>query len=222
MNTKHQDILKQQNVEKKTRGRPRKYAADARTVYEKEKYTPFFESEKRKKKEGEKTEEMKQSILEEIFKDVYEINKGNYEFKYKYKIAMEHPVIKKIIEKNYDKNCDSNFSEYFNYCYDKANLEYIKFLGKFILLFRESINLTKYENLKKESNTDNEAWTASNNSDEVPEHCNAFFSEFLDSNNNSFGFQEDEKLELIELVQHFCFWLYKSNYTSSRLSLASN
>ena len=31
----------------------------------------------------------------------------------------------------------------------------------------------------------------------------------------------DDKAELIEIIQHFCYWLFMKNYTKSKLSLAS-
>ena len=40
--------------------------------------------------------------------------------------------------------------------------------------------------------------------------------------NNFFGIENnDEKNEIIEIIQHFCIWLFKKEYTKSKLSLAS-
>ena len=40
--------------------------------------------------------------------------------------------------------------------------------------------------------------------------------------NNFFGIEDqDEKNEIIEIIQHFCIWLFKNEYTKSKLSLAS-
>ena len=38
---------------------------------------------------------------------------------------------------------------------------------------------------------------------------------------NFFGITEEkEKNELIEIIQHFCIWLFRNEYTKSKLSLA--
>ena len=58
------------------------------------------------------------------------------------------------------------------------------------------------------------------NAEIFPEQCNEFFSNFLEKN-NFFDFSEDDKIELIEIIQHFCYWLLLNNYTKSKLSLAS-
>ena len=40
--------------------------------------------------------------------------------------------------------------------------------------------------------------------------------------NNFFGIYEpNEKSEIIEIIQHFCIWLFKNEYTKSKLSLGS-
>ena len=51
--------------------------------------------------------------------------------------------------------------------------------------------------------------------EEIPESCNDFFLEFMQPN-QYYGLNEGE---LIELAQHFCFWLYLNKYTHSYLIL---
>ena len=56
----------------------------------------------------------------------------------------------------------------------------------------------------------------------LPDLCNEFYGEFMEPN-NFFGIEEqDEKNEIIEIIQHFCIWLFKNEYTKSKLSLASS
>jgi len=56
--------------------------------------------------------------------------------------------------------------------------------------------------------------------EEFPDLCNEFYCEFLDGN-DFFGIEdENDRNEIIEIIQHFCFWLYKNDFTKSRLSLA--
>ena len=54
----------------------------------------------------------------------------------------------------------------------------------------------------------------------LPELCNEFYTDFME-NNHFFGVDsDDEKNEIIEVIQHFCIWLFKNEYTKSKLSLA--
>ena len=56
--------------------------------------------------------------------------------------------------------------------------------------------------------------------EKIPELCNEFDKEFMESS-NFFGIKKKkEKREIIEIIQHFCIWLFKSEYTKSKLSLA--
>ena len=50
--------------------------------------------------------------------------------------------------------------------------------------------------------------------------CNEFFSNFLEKY-QFFDFNDEDKGELIEIIQHFCFWLFINCHTKSKLSLAS-
>ena len=94
----------------------------------------------------------------------------------------------------------------------ETNENYFEFIVKFIVLFRESINVNKKDTSEKE-------FTASHNAEGVPDQCNEFFSTFLEKNDFDYG--DFEKAELIELIQHFCYWLFLNGYTKSKLSLAS-
>ena len=49
----------------------------------------------------------------------------------------------------------------------------------------------------------------------IPESCNDFFLDFMEPK-EYFGLNNNE---LIELTQHFCFWLYLNKYTHSYLTL---
>ncbi len=84
------------------------------------------------------------------------------------------------------------------------------FLVKFVSLFRECIN-----NIKKRE--DGAEASQYESADGVPDLCNEFITEFMETNDN-FSL---ETTELIEIIQHFCNWLYDSKYTTSRLTLLS-
>ena len=47
------------------------------------------------------------------------------------------------------------------------------------------------------------------NAENVPDSCNEFYTDFLEMN-DFFGMNSDkEKIEIIDLIQHFCIWLYQ-------------
>ena len=86
---------------------------------------------------------------------------------------------------------------------------------KFILIFRDFYIKKNKENPNKEKLDKKKSIL-----EEVPDSCNEFYGGFLEGN-NFFGLNdEDEKKEIIELIQHFGIWLFKNGYTSSKLSLA--
>jgi len=101
---------------------------------------------------------------------------------------------------------------------------------KFILLFYECFNLNKSKNKKEANindinkNEENKKIDYSNlsNAELLPELCNEFYSEFMEPNNFFNLNNENEMNEILDLIQHFCIWLFKNEYTKSKLSLANN
>lgn len=91
-----------------------------------------------------------------------------------------------------------------------TNREYFSFLLKFVTLFRECINHFR-------PSTDSTEFTQTHTADGVPDLCNEFITEFME-NNDSFGL---DTTEVIEIIQHFCNWLYENKHTTSRLTLLS-
>ena len=138
----------------------------------------------------------------------------------------ENPILKNLFDdapastkpKNL-KNCNEVFYEYLQYFKRITNEKYFKLLLKFILLFRECYDLSKNKDLKE--GEEKKAVTDSYSPEGLPDLCNEFYGEFLEPN-NFFGLnEENEKNEIIEIIQHFCIWLFKNEYTKSKLSLAS-
>jgi len=109
-----------------------------------------------------------------------------------------------------DISCDDIFFLYLREVALKTNKEYFHFLFKFSLLFRECIN-----KLKKSDEAGAPDHTQTSNAEQVPDTCNEFITEFMDPN-DYYGL---ETSELIEAIQHLCFWLYVNQYTTSRLTL---
>ena len=134
---------------------------------------------------------------------------------------LENPLFKKIYEdipmegnENKAKNCDQVFFEYLKFLAGKCNKDYFIFAFKFAVCFRESIN--KFKNNEIDSKKE---YTEVYNSDQVPDVCNEFITEFME-NANYFGLNsDDEKNEFIEIIQHYCFWMFDNGYTTSRLTL---
>lgn len=124
-----------------------------------------------------------------------------------------------------EKPGDVIFVEYLLNVKDKTNSKYFYRLFKFILLFREAMNYFKdneKDEFNQENNTNYLEYTEYSNLDGAPEICNDFVTEFLE-NAGFFGMtSEDEKIEIIEQVQHFCFFLYEKGYTVARLTLMNN
>ena len=88
---------------------------------------------------------------------------------------------------------------------------------KFVLLFRECYDISKTKDVKEE---EKKAWTDHTSPEGLPDLCNEFYGEFMDPN-GFFGLDENERNEIIEIIQHFCIWLFKKEYTKSKLSLAN-
>ena len=85
---------------------------------------------------------------------------------------------------------------------------------KFIILFKECYDISKNKDNEKK-----EAVTNKISPEGLPDLCNEFYGEFLEQN-NFFEMNDDDKNEIIEIIQHFCIWLFKNEYTKSKLSLA--
>ncbi len=113
-------------------------------------------------------------------------------------------------------NLDELFFLYLKEFAGKTNKDYFWFMIKFAVLFRECINTLRKNFVKNEKNEEkNKFYTQVYNAETVPEICNDFFVEFMEPH-DFFGMLKDE---LIELIQHFCYWLYSKQYTQSHLTL---
>ena len=113
--------------------------------------------------------------------------------------------------------CDDAFSEYLISFMNKTNRKYFSLMLKLILLFRECYDISKNKDRNEE---EKQAVTNSLSPQELPELCNEFFA-FLEDNGFFGIIGIGEVNEIVEIVLHFCTWLFKNKYTLSRLSLAS-
>ena len=165
--------------------------------------------------------------MRELAKDVFHFL---YEGTYAHKLFShpgsfeENPILLNLVKnseisnkpKN-EKTCDEVFYEYLYTFKNKTNKQFLSLLTKFVLLFRECYDISKTKDTKDEPK---KAVTDSISPEGLPDLCNEFYGEFMEPN-NFFGFEENDKNEIIEIIQHFCIWLFKKEYTKSKLSLAS-
>ena len=125
----------------------------------------------------------------------------------------------KITEKpKNERSCDEVFYEYLSIFKDKANDKYLTLIMKFIILFRECYDISKNKNVNEENR---EQVTNKLTPEGLPDLCNEFYADFLEPN-HFFGINEqNDQNEIIDIIQHFCIWLFKNDYTKSKLSLAN-
>ena len=162
-------------------------------------------------------------LAKEVFHFIYE---GAYAYKLfsNTKSYEENPILQNLVlnseivnkPKN-EKTCDEVFYEYLYNFKNKTNQKFLSLLTKFVLLFRECYDVSKTKDSKDEPK---KAVTDTIPPEGLPDLCNEFYGEFMEPN-NFFGFEENDKNEIIEIIQHFCIWLFKNEYTKSKLSLAS-
>ena len=220
--TKHPELLEGQP--KRGRGRPRKYPAKSVGDFESTKYDNFFSNVKRANLNNENYS--LENFVQEIFNFLYQ---GEYKDKLfsKPNDYKDNFILKNLAEnikpndtknKN-EKSCDDVFYEYLYNFRNQTNKNYFSLLTKFVLLFRECYDISKNKDNKDENK---KPVTDHLTPEGLPDLCNEFYGEFMEPN-NFFGINDpDERAEIIEIIQHFCIWLFKNEYTKSKLSLASN
>jgi len=233
------------NGEIKTRGRPKKDGIpDNPTAIAQQKFDVFFQNETRKPPSLDQTMNEKTISLETIRENLTDIFRqlqkevldkykevGEYKF-YNLVINNWEKAKPEIEEESYfddnqngidihpkktnSPNIDGLFYLYLREFSKKTNKNYFWFLLKFVVLFREFINQKKKEYVKKELETkDKTEYTQIYNAENIPEICNDFYIEFMEPK-HFFGLNQTE---LIEVIQHYCFWLYSNKYTQAHLFL---
>ena len=228
------------NGEKRSRGRPRKDCLNENiSNIPQNKFIYFFNEEHRKNSDEQiiNIDTIKNDLRiifkqcqKELFSDIDEVEKYSF-----YQLIVENwekeepnlvhecfNAINKLedpLNKIQSYNLDGIFFFYLREFYKNANLEYFWFMIKFIVLFRECINKLRANLVKKEEQSEtNKFYSQIFNSENVPEICNDFVLEFMEPY-DYFGLNKDE---LIELIQHFCYWLYIKHYTQLHISLINN
>ena len=184
------------------------------------KFKTFFEKENRKKALD--AAQLSMNVIEKVFLEL--VQPYNEKFQNRYYTLDDHPLLRHIkshlyltengINKESSKSCDEIKFEYLKDVVQKTNENYFLFIFKFVILFRECINKFK----KTDDHLDKE-YCEVRGAETAPDLCNEFIIEFMEVN-QYFGINSDEnKNEFIEIIQHFCLWLYDNGHTSSRLTL---
>jgi hypothetical protein len=171
------------------------------------KFKNYFDKDYRRRSIGEEYLDMEE-LAKNAFSHLF-LNYRNKIFSNINNIG-EHNLFLKIFEASSGKSpttADEVFAKYIVNVFPQTNKEYFLFVIKFIVLFRECINISK-------SSISNE-FTLNESAESVPDMCNEFITEFME-NNEFFGLDINE---LIEIIQHFCNWLYENKFTTSRLTL---
>ena len=222
--------------QKKGRGRPKKELFENDYINTmKNKYDQFLSSQKIKKDNNDiiNISFIKNIFMElyleyknELFNQINEIKNNNF---YKllidnwekdnnnlqnksYFSMMDCPKSESIVNKP---SIDEVFFLYIKYLSNKINEDYLSFVIKFVIIFREFINREKRESINEKLLTDNKReYTQLYDSEIIPDLFNGFLSDFMQINNY---FNLDKK-EIIQLIEYFCFWLKSEGYTNSYIS----
>jgi hypothetical protein len=212
---KHPELVKENRIYRRKKGRPNKYETIQKLLEEKKMriYNSFFKDEKRCRHFNEVITDNYEKLVNIVFL-IYQ-DKSPKKFFKCLKEPKENPILNNLINKKqlFFPICDDIFSEYLMDIRKLTNEIYFIFVLKFILIFREYINL-KMINESKYSNTE---YTSIENANFIPDFCNEFFSNYLTE--NYFGYSNGDVLELIELIQHFCRWLLIKHYSFIKIEL---
>ena len=209
-------------VPQRGRGRPRKYPPKTNEDFETTKFDIFFTFNDRGAEEGKEID--MNSVVDEVFKFIYQGPNSDKLFS-KPNNYKENPILNNLVNQSpissLPKNqrcCDEVFYEYLFIFKNKANQKFFSLMLKFVLLFRECYDVSKNKENKDENR---KAITNTLPPEGLPDLCNEFYGEFLEPNNFFGIYDTQEKNEIIENIQHFCIWLFKNEYTKSKLSLAN-
>jgi hypothetical protein len=228
------------NGEKRSRGRPRKDCLNECVVNNPQNKFLYFFNEEHRKSLDDKVIDVDiikndlriifKQLQKELFNEIDDVEKypfyqlivDNWEKEEPNLVTECFNAINKLDEplnKIQSYNLDGIFFFYLKEFYKNASIEYFWFMIKFIVLFRECINKLRANLVKKEEQSEtNKLYSQIYNSEYVPEICNDFVLDFMEPF-DYFGLNKDE---LIEIIMHFCYWLYSKQYTQLHLSLINN
>jgi hypothetical protein len=182
------------------------------------KYKTFFDKEHRRR--GGSSVELSSPVIDRVFEELFVKYKDSFGSRV-LNVPEDYPLLKLIKHGITNagansKSCDEIMMEYLKDAAPRTNEKFFVFIFKFVVLFRECIN--RFKKLET-SNEQGVEYSEVQGAESAPDLCNEFVTEYMEPN-SYFGMNsEEDKYEFIELIQHFCHWLFESGYTSSRLSV---
>lgn len=111
-------------------------------------------------------------------------------------------------------NLDGLFFKYLKEVSKKSNYNYFSFIIKFIVILREYINELKKNFVSEDIKDDQKAYYSQiYNAEAVPLICNDFYIYI-----SKYNYFDLDKKEFVEILQHFCYWLYINRYSEYHLT----
>ena len=224
--------------EKKGRGRPKKEFLEEEYMNQTRKdYNNFLEEKKKKKEENVDLSDIKGVFNDmfiryrnDLFEEVENIEKNTFYNLFKENWEKDNKTISNNLEKeSYSSmlNCspainivnkppiDCIFFQYIKYISNIIEKDYVVFIIKFIIIFRQYLNKEKQglinsEHIKKKKKEYTQIYDAS----VIPDFFNDFLMDFME-NRNYFNLDKDE---LVKIIEYFCFWLFSEGYTDSHIA----
>ena len=224
--------------EKKGRGRPKKEFLEEEYMNQTRKdYNNFLEEKKKKKEENVDLSDIKGVFNDmfiryrnDLFEEVENIEKNTFYNLFKENWEKDNKTISNNLEKeSYSSmlNCtpainivnkppiDCIFFQYIKYISNIIEKDYVVFIIKFIIIFRQYLNKEKQGLINSEHiNEKKKEYTQIYDASVIPDFFNDFLMDFME-NRNYFNLDKDE---LVKIIEYFCFWLFSEGYTDSHIA----
>ena len=224
--------------EKKGRGRPKKEFLEEEYMNQTRKdYNNFLEEKKKKKEENVDLSDIKGVFNDmfiryrnDLFEEVENIEKNTFYNLFKENWEKDNKTISNNLEKeSYSSmlNCspainivnkppiDCIFFQYIKYISNIIEKDYVVFIIKFIIIFRQYLNKEKKSSINSEYiNEQKKDYTQIYDASVIPDYFNDFLMDFME-NRNYFSL---DKEELVKIIEYFCFWLFSEGYTDSHIA----
>ena len=224
--------------EKKGRGRPKKEFIEEEYMNQTRKdYNKFLEEKKKKKEENVDLSDIKgvfndmfNRYKNDLFESVENIEKNTFYNLFKVNWEKDNKTISNNLEKqSYSSmlNCtpeikivnkppiDCIFFQYIKYISNIIKKDYVVFIIKFIIIFRQYLNKEKKSSINPEYiNEKKKEYTQIYDASVIPDYFNDFLMDFME-NRNYFSL---DKEELVKIIEYFCFWLFSEGYTDSHIA----
>jgi hypothetical protein len=224
--------------EKKGRGRPKKEFLEEEYMNQTRKdYNNFLEEKKKKKEENVDLSDIKGVFYDmfiryrnDLFEEVENIEKNTFYNLFKENWEKDNKTISNNLEKeSYSSmlNCtpainivnkppiDCIFFQYIKYISNIIEKDYVVFIIKFIIIFRQYLNKEKQGLINSEHiNEKKKEYTQIYDASVIPDFFNDFLMDFME-NRNYFNLDKDE---LVKIIEYFCFWLFSEGYTDSHIA----